>query len=76
MGDIPKVVACLWDMFFWLGCLVWPQWERNNLPLHRFKAPAWGYTQGLPHMLREKLGNGRSIVGGPVNEGGCEHDVK
>jgi hypothetical protein len=31
---IPKAVASMGDMFFYLGCLVWSQWERKCL--------AWG----------------------------------
>jgi hypothetical protein len=26
---IPNAVAYMWDMFFYLGFLVWPQWERK-----------------------------------------------
>ncbi|KRY62480.1 hypothetical protein T4D_6742 [Trichinella pseudospiralis] len=29
---------CSW-VYMWLGCLVWPQWERNCLALQRLDMP-------------------------------------
>jgi len=29
-------------MFFYLGCLVWPQWERKCLASQRLKMPGQG----------------------------------
>ena len=54
MGAIPKPVASSWDMFFYLGCLVWPQCERMLLALHRLDVPGWGDIQGSSHHAEEK----------------------
>ena len=41
---IAKAVTYTWDMFFQLGCLVWPQWERMYLASQRLDVP--GYQSG------------------------------
>lgn len=47
-GAIPKAV-CLWDMIFYLGCLVWSQWERTHLAPQKRVVP-----KGSFHPLRGK----------------------
>jgi hypothetical protein len=76
MGAIPKAVAYLWDMFFWLGGLVWAQWERKRLTLQRLKVPGWGDTQEDPTHSEEKgVAMGKDCGRGD-QEGGSEWDVK
>ena len=48
VGAIPKAVACMWDMVFYLGCLVL---ERMSLIWQRLDAPGSGDTLGS-HSLR------------------------
>lgn len=46
-------VTCLWDdMFFQLGYLVWPQWERMCLDSQRLDVPGQGDIQGGLYPLR------------------------
>jgi hypothetical protein len=33
-------------MFFYLGCLEWPQWERKYWPLRDLKCQDEGYLRG------------------------------
>jgi hypothetical protein len=57
----------MWDMFFYLGCFVWPQWERKHLAFQRFEVPGWGNNQGVPHLLRkEGEGDRGRIMGGTM----------
>jgi len=51
---IPKAVACTWDMFFYLGWLVWPQRERKCLALERLEVPGWEGYPGVPTLSEEK----------------------
>jgi hypothetical protein len=44
----PKAVACMQVMFFWLGCLVWPQWEMKHLASQRLEMSGWGDNQWAP----------------------------
>jgi hypothetical protein len=39
MATIPKAVACMWDMFLYLGCLIW---ERKHLALKRLEVLGMG----------------------------------
>ena len=49
---IPKAVACTLDMLFYLGCLVWPQWERKCLAVQRLEVPEFGEVNpGVSHPL-------------------------
>ena len=65
MGAIPKAVACTWDMLFYLGCLVWPQWERKCLALQRLEVPGWGeIPRGASPTPRRR--------GGELGKGLCE----
>jgi hypothetical protein len=43
---ISDAVACLWDMFFGMSCLVWPQWERKHLAPRRLDVPGCGDMGG------------------------------
>jgi hypothetical protein len=53
MKAIPKAVAYRWNMFYELGCLLWPLWERNHLALQRLQVPEWGWGIPMgPHTLR------------------------
>jgi hypothetical protein len=50
-------------MFFELGCLVWPQWERMNLASQRLDVPGWGIPMGTSTISEEKgRDGGRRIV--------------
>jgi len=75
-GGIPKVVACMWDMVFYLGCLVWSQWERKCLASQTLEVRAWGNTEE-GHPLR---GEGERRWGKDCGrgdwEGGSEWNVK
>ena len=54
----------MWDVFYSLDCLIWPQWERKHLDLQRLNVPGYRDTQGaLPTQRRGKRIRGR-IVGG------------
>ena len=70
-GAIPKAVAytCMWDMFFFLGHLVWCQWERKCLASWRLDVPGWQNTQGSPHLLRVE-GEGKKSWRGWSGGGG------
>lgn len=51
VGVVPKAATCLWDVFFKVGCLGWPQWVRMHLVMQRSDVPGWGQgvdTQGKP----------------------------
>ena len=50
-------------MFFYLGCLVCPQWKRKCLAWKRLEVLEWGYTQREPHMLREQGEEVRIVEG-------------
>jgi hypothetical protein len=39
VGAVPNAVACLWNLFPYLGCFVWPQWERIYLTLKSHDVP-------------------------------------
>jgi hypothetical protein len=41
-------------MFYELGCLVQPQWERMHLTSQRCDGPGWRDTQGAPTCSEEK----------------------
>jgi hypothetical protein len=41
MGAIPKAIACMWVMFY-LGCLVWHQWEMIYLASKRLEVQGEG----------------------------------
>ena len=69
---IPKAVACIWDTFYKLGCLVWPQWERKLLALQRLELPRLSPTQ-LKKNRRERWVR---IVGGGHQEGGSDLHIK
>jgi hypothetical protein len=56
MGAILKAVACIWDMFYLLGCPVWSQWERKYLALQRLDMQVRD-TQGI-HTCSEEKGKG------------------
>jgi hypothetical protein len=43
-GAIPKAIACPWDIFFYLGCLVEPQSERRHQASQRLDMPGLGDT--------------------------------
>jgi hypothetical protein len=54
-------------MFFQLGCLVWPQWERKHLASQRHEVAGWGDVQGdlhLPKWEGEKEEGRRGILEG------------
>jgi hypothetical protein len=57
-------------MFFYLGSLVWPQWERKHLVSQRLEVSESGDTQEEGCLLRERgrKDEGR-IVGGIHWEG-------
>jgi hypothetical protein len=56
MEAIPKAVACMWDMFYWLGCFVCPQWERKHLASQSLEVPGWGISRGpSPAQRRRKV---------------------
>jgi hypothetical protein len=45
----------MWDMVFYLGYLVWPQWEKGRcLASQKLDAPGWEIPRGTLHSLREK----------------------
>ena len=70
---VQKAVACTWDMFFYLGCLVWSQWERKHHTLQRLEMPGWRDSQGDSTSSEEKVsGGGGRIVGGGDQEGSSE----
>ena len=64
-------------MFFYLGSLVWPQWERKHLVSQRLEVSESGDTQEEGCLLRER---GRKDEGRIVEEGdavrGSEWGVK
>jgi hypothetical protein len=51
---MPKVVVSKWDMFFYVDCLIWPQWERMCLALQRLDVPGWGIYPGPLTCSEEK----------------------
>jgi hypothetical protein len=58
MGAFPKAMDYMWGMFY-LGCLVWLQWERLCLGSQRLDVPGWVDTQEdlyLPRGEREGFG--------------------
>jgi hypothetical protein len=66
-GLSPKLLL-VWNMFPYLGYLIWPQWERMCLALQRLDVPKWGlYGEGGSTLLEEK---GRVMGGGTVYWGG------
>jgi hypothetical protein len=56
MRAVPKAVVCMWDIFFWLDCLVWPQWERKNLDLQRLDVPGVGGYVGWSSAAQRRRG--------------------
>lgn len=56
---VPKAIAGLWNLFLWLACLVWTQWDRMCLVLQGLHVPGLGDTQwpGL-YPSEEKRGVG------------------
>ena len=57
-GAITKAVACMWDMFFYLGHLAWPQWERKHLASQRLGSVGVK-GGGVPMCSAEKRGWGK-----------------
>jgi hypothetical protein len=41
-------------MFFYLGCLLRPQWERKCLVLQILEVTGWEDTQGIPFCPEER----------------------
>jgi hypothetical protein len=59
---IPKAVAYRWGVLFYMGCLVWPQWESKDLALQRLEVPGWGGYPGCHPCSEEKgWGNGEGL---------------
>ena len=56
-------VSCMWDTFFSLGCLLWPQWEQMSLVSQDLKCQDEWDLQGDPTNSEEK---GREDRGGTV----------
>ena len=52
----PKAAACQWYIFFYLSCLVSPQWNRIHLAPQRPEVSMWGYLGGLPPSQRTRGG--------------------
>jgi hypothetical protein len=65
-------------MFFYLGCLVWPQWERKLLAFQRLDVPGLGISRGGPTCSEEKGrgGWGKDCGRGWLGRRGSEQDVK
>jgi hypothetical protein len=72
----------MWDMFFYLVCLVWAQWKRMHLASQKLDMPGsgwgWGICRKAPTLSEEK---GREDLGeelwkGLTRNGGSEWDVK
>lgn len=63
-GAGPDSVACLWNLFPWLGWLVWPQRERICPVLRWLDVPVWVVTWGSLLLIRRegKGDEGRSYV--------------
>jgi len=74
---IPKVAVYLWDKFFQLGCLVWPQWKRNSLALQGLKVPV-GYQEGASTHLEKRVRDGgwRKDCGSGNWKAGSERNIK
>lgn len=51
----PKAVAYLWNTFFYLGCLVWPQWKRMGLALQKLDCRRRGVLRGNLYSLRGEV---------------------
>lgn len=62
VGTIRKSVACQWDMFLYLGCLVWPQWERMHLAPQTLDVPEWGIQRQGTNLSEEKGGWGSILL--------------
>jgi hypothetical protein len=65
----PKALAYMWDTFFWLGCHVWPQWDRKHLVSKRLEVSGWGRYPGEGTTCSEKRGGGGGRI---VGEGDRE----
>jgi hypothetical protein len=48
---------------FYLGCLVWPQWERKFLVLWRCELPGWGKPRAPSSAQREGEKGGGDMEG-------------
>lgn len=67
-GDISKAVAFTWDVFYWLGCLVCPHWEKKSLASQRLEVPGWGIpreAQTTQRRREEEMGKncGKGCLG-------------
>jgi hypothetical protein len=60
----PKAIACLWDMFLQLDCIVLPQWKCTHLAMQRIDVPECGDTgRGHPLTKEGKEVWGRTVGG-------------
>lgn len=66
----------MWDMFLYLGCLVWPQWKRKCLAWQRLEVPGEGWIPRGPPPAQRRHGRWGKYCGRVEWEWGSEWDIK
>ena len=76
MGADSDSVACHWISSPYMGCLVWPQWERMHSVLLGLDVLEWIGTHGeLSFTERKGMGGWGVYEGGTGSREGCYQAV-
>jgi hypothetical protein len=59
----PKSYAYTWDVFYYLGGLAWPQWQRKHLSSQRKCKDGENTQEPPPSKRRREEEDGQRIVG-------------